>query len=450
MGIYREHEAPIDTGDLAPQMSAREMRRVWRLEAVLNTASSPHQMRSSDHLQRRMDSLPELSRELPPPSNLMQGAMFAQTRELRIQIIQLRESIRRHQAQDARARARAAPWLEADQQLHSDDPTEPISALHELRLPLAYLAALLQGIETDFRDIEPTPRDVEELFRASVRARYADYPLENPQHDLAHLGWDETTIAEWWDIELARRLQSDESTPIGAAAQQLHAMRPSSPPIPSISDTDYWGHFRTGQQQIRDSLSPSASTSSGGPVSLSHSHSSGQDLEGPFPNRSWEDSRQLFEGRRGYHGPPLSPTFSPPTESHPPTPARRRLPPVVWPGRRHPYSSRVRQTRHHSRSAPRIVQSPPSYISAGGIDGLGDRELSLGPGEAEVEETWDIMRMTVAPDQTLPSADSSFTSAAASASFSASRINSARSSIPNIISLLGGDDCLRADMVGPD
>ncbi|KAK6431837.1 hypothetical protein LTR95_011994, partial [Oleoguttula sp. CCFEE 5521] len=49
------------------------------------------------------------------------------------------------------------------------------------------------------------------------------------------------------------------------------------------------------------------------------------------------------------------------------------------------------------------------------VDGLGDRNRSPTP----AADTWDIMRSTIAPDTTLPSASSSFTSAAASASFSA-------------------------------
>ncbi|KAF2431905.1 hypothetical protein EJ08DRAFT_732977 [Tothia fuscella] len=66
----------------------------------------------------------------------------------------------------------------------------------------------------------------------------------------------------------------------------------------------------------------------------------------------------------------------------------------------------------------REVWSPTSPVG-----GLGDRARSFSP-EAE----WDTMLSTIAPDATLPSADSSFTSAAASASFSASRSASADSS----------------------
>ncbi|KAF2840599.1 hypothetical protein M501DRAFT_990574 [Patellaria atrata CBS 101060] len=57
------------------------------------------------------------------------------------------------------------------------------------------------------------------------------------------------------------------------------------------------------------------------------------------------------------------------------------------------------------------------------VDGLGDRDRSFSP-DAEYN-TWETMLTTIAPDTHLPSADSSFTSAAASASFS--RSNSANS-----------------------
>jgi hypothetical protein len=401
--------------------------------------------RPSDYLQRRIDRLPDLSRELPTPSDSLSTRMLVQTRELRNQISQLRETIQRHQVHDARVRARAAPWLEPDQQLHSDDPASPISALHNLRLPLSSLTTLLREVESEFRD--PTPRDVEEQFRVSVRARYAENPLENPHHDAPRLGWDEEMIADFWDAELYRRLHPEfESTPIGAAAQQVYAMRPSSPPVPSESggaqaassatapawpshsDRDaetrrieYWGPLRTDRRRRRDSLSPSTSTSSGGPVSASLS----------APRRNWylPESVAALQQRRDARirsnreqtewshwaanadGPTLSPTFPLHSDSY------------LGPSFRHEAYSR------YAPSAPRLVHSPPSYISAGEIDGLGDRELSIGPGETE-DEAWEVMQSTVAPDRALPSADSSFTSAAASASFSASRSHSAESSVP--------------------
>ncbi|KAL1624443.1 hypothetical protein SLS54_003784 [Diplodia seriata] len=57
-----------------------------------------------------------------------------------------------------------------------------------------------------------------------------------------------------------------------------------------------------------------------------------------------------------------------------------------------------------------------SWSPPGAIDGLGDRERSLSP----PADPWETMLTTITPDTQLPSADSSFTSAAASASFSAS------------------------------
>jgi hypothetical protein len=69
-------------------------------------------------------------------------------------------------------------------------------------------------------------------------------------------------------------------------------------------------------------------------------------------------------------------------------------------------------------SGLREVWSPTSPV-----DGLGDRARSFSP-----DDSWDTMLTTIAPDATLPSADSSFTSAAASASFSAGRSTSADSS----------------------
>ncbi|KXS98851.1 hypothetical protein AC578_10869 [Pseudocercospora eumusae] len=52
------------------------------------------------------------------------------------------------------------------------------------------------------------------------------------------------------------------------------------------------------------------------------------------------------------------------------------------------------------------------------VDGLGDRERS-----PESNNTWEIMQTTITPDESLPSAESSFTSAAASHSFNASSNN---------------------------
>ncbi|KAF2467002.1 uncharacterized protein BDR25DRAFT_72239 [Lindgomyces ingoldianus] len=55
-----------------------------------------------------------------------------------------------------------------------------------------------------------------------------------------------------------------------------------------------------------------------------------------------------------------------------------------------------------------------SWSPATTLDGLGDRDRSISP----VDDHWDTMLSTVAPDPLAPTVDSSFTSAAASASFS--------------------------------
>lgn len=66
-----------------------------------------------------------------------------------------------------------------------------------------------------------------------------------------------------------------------------------------------------------------------------------------------------------------------------------------------------------------------SWSPATTVDGLGDRERSFSP---ETEE-WDTMLHTIQPDNTLPSAGSSFASAAASRSFSNSQTSSRSGSI---------------------
>lgn len=357
-------------------------------------------------LQRRFERLPELSRDLPSPSDPTVPGMLGQTHELRDQIERLRDTLRRHQAVDATSRVRAAPWLEPDRQLHSNDLTNPLSALHENRTQLSSLRSLLSEIEREFRD--PTPHDPEEQFRLSVRARYADNPAENPYHEAPHMGWDEDRISEFWNAELARRLLPTENSPVESAAHQVLSHR---------------GYYVEGRR--RDSLSPASSElseSSGGPVSAS--------LSSP--------PRRVRGSRRSYVRAPPNP------------PMGWRNGPRPTPGASIGRFDRTGRTGEGPwRFGRRVVQSPPSYISAGGIDGLGDRELSLGPGDAEEEEAWEVMQTTVAPDHTLPSADSSFTSAAASASFSASRSHSAQSSVPT--SFRGEDECLPGvDMFASD
>lgn len=85
--------------------------------------------------------------------------------------------------------------------------------------------------------------------------------------------------------------------------------------------------------------------------------------------------------------------------------ATRDLPPLRRMGRRQVTDGLL------PASSLRHTWSPP-----GTVDGLGDRERSLSP----PADPWETMLTTITPDAQLPSADSSFTSAAASASFSAS------------------------------
>ncbi|EME38605.1 hypothetical protein DOTSEDRAFT_48773 [Dothistroma septosporum NZE10] len=78
-------------------------------------------------------------------------------------------------------------------------------------------------------------------------------------------------------------------------------------------------------------------------------------------------------------------------------------------------SQRLRRAQplHPLRHSWRASESPEPAV-----DGLGDRNRSPTPGDG-----WEIMRTTIAPDETLPSQDSSFASAAASRSFNVSSNN---------------------------
>lgn len=406
--------------------------RPWEeaIPAESETARSSRRTQPSVQLQRRIERLPELSRDLPSLSDPAGSGMLEQTHELRDQIQRLRETLQRHRVEDAIARPSAAPWLEPDRQLHSNDASNPLSALHENRPQLSGLRALLHEVERDFRD--PTPRDVGAEFGLSVRARYADNPTENPDRDAPHGGWSDDRISESWNAEHTRRLDVNEDTPIGVVANQV------------LSHRGYHA-----ENHRRDSLSPSSSEtseSSGRPVSASLS----SPLR-PGPLRFYLDSVSALQHvtTGPIHAPPNGPTNRPGWNNRLPRPPGAPMDRYGRPGdgsrvgQSPPGASMDRYGRHEGGSrfaSSRVGQSPPSYISAGGIDGLGDRELSLGPEDDEEEEAWEVMQTTVAPDHTLPSADSSFTSAAASASFSASRSHSAQSSAPT--SFRGEDECL--------
>lgn len=73
----------------------------------------------------------------------------------------------------------------------------------------------------------------------------------------------------------------------------------------------------------------------------------------------------------------------------------------------------IPESRPHSNRGSHPLSN--SWSADSPVDGLGDRNRSPTPADA-----WEIMHSTITPDTTLPSADSSFTSAVASQSFSAS------------------------------
>jgi hypothetical protein len=83
------------------------------------------------------------------------------------------------------------------------------------------------------------------------------------------------------------------------------------------------------------------------------------------------------------------------------------------PAEHSPWPDRARPSYLHPLAVP---TPPPAQAQAGPPGGLGDRTRSASP-EHEAA-AWDTMQITIEPDANLPSADSSFTSAAASASFS--------------------------------
>lgn len=68
------------------------------------------------------------------------------------------------------------------------------------------------------------------------------------------------------------------------------------------------------------------------------------------------------------------------------------------------------------------------HLQPAPVDGLGDRRRSISSNSSGGEDTWQTLLTTIAPDEHLPSTDSSFTSATASASTSRSDVNSSRSS----------------------
>lgn len=75
------------------------------------------------------------------------------------------------------------------------------------------------------------------------------------------------------------------------------------------------------------------------------------------------------------------------------------------------------------------------------IDGLGDRQRSISPEDDPLNDTWETLLTTITPDVHLPSADSSFTSTAASASSNQARSSSSTRS--------GNTSLAQATSLGP-
>lgn len=118
------------------------------------------------------------------------------------------------------------------------------------------------------------------------------------------------------------------------------------------------------------------------------------------------------------------------------------------------------ELRHDDTARQRLVMGASSINATTALpNGLGDRTRSASP--ENDAEAWNTMRMTLEPDDRLPSADSSFTTAAASASFSAPidrygsesaaiSVNTSRTSV----SVEAEEDCVpdhswRSPIVGP-
>ncbi|KAF2142363.1 uncharacterized protein K452DRAFT_297667 [Aplosporella prunicola CBS 121167] len=112
----------------------------------------------------------------------------------------------------------------------------------------------------------------------------------------------------------------------------------------------------------------------------------------------------------------------PPSRQPPPPPPRRASPGFPSFGDAEAGEDPLLTLRRTRSSRPPVPDGPLPASSlreswSPAIDGLGDRDRSVSPPNSD---HWDTMLSTIAPDERLPTADSSFTSAAASASFSAS------------------------------
>jgi hypothetical protein len=161
---------------------------------------------------------------------------------------------------------------------------------------------------------------------------------------------------------------------------------------PARSDSQNSRQLSFGEVESQSSITPNFAPAWNGPARLRRQESIRWDSD-PDSLRS-----AVVRRYRVRPGRPLERASQSRSESQDTTDAVRNLPPL-------------RRMGQH-----RIERRSPSPIVNGMTDGLGDRERSL---SSEVDSVWDTMLTTITPDPHMPSADSSFTSAVASASFSA-------------------------------
>ena len=132
-----------------------------------------------------------------------------------------------------------------------------------------------------------------------------------------------------------------------------------------------------------------------------------------FPDfEAWRSASQHNERQSSYQSQRFAPAYrltdSPPENSRSPRPEVARLSsatPIPRDGNEHP------RTRTRAGRASSIADMVVNHT-----DGLGDRRRSFSPEES----TWSTLFSTITPDEHLPSAESSFTSATASAASSLS------------------------------
>lgn len=142
---------------------------------------------------------------------------------------------------------------------------------------------------------------------------------------------------------------------------------------------------------------------------------------GELPNRA--SSGEDANGRQPSDNLPFTPRFAPAFAYHseaPPQPhADAVAPPSPFPRSEGPAGDDASDANRSLRRVGHRSVGEANHQAAlrrPMIDGLGDRQRSFSPDEDHENNAWETLLTTITPDVTLPSADSSFTSTAASAS----------------------------------